>query len=40
MTRNGHLRENTLTKPSGLETYSWWCYALNCGWYVEEGPSE
>jgi hypothetical protein len=33
------FREDTHGNPSGPETYLWWCYALNYGRYVEEGPS-
>jgi hypothetical protein len=40
MARNGRFCENTPANPSGQETYPWWCYALNYGRYVEEGPSE
>jgi hypothetical protein len=34
------FHENTPVDPSSPETYAWWCYALNYGWYMEEGPSE
>jgi hypothetical protein len=38
--QNGRFRENAVANPSGPKTYPWWCYALNYGRYVEEGPSE
>jgi hypothetical protein len=40
MAWNGHFRDYAPANPSGPETYPCYCYALNYGRYMEEGPLE
>jgi hypothetical protein len=38
MARNGHFREVLKFETVWPGYLPWWCYALNYGQYVEEGP--